>query len=133
MRTWIWATALGAAAIVLAGSVWAWDQHLDFAQTQRFGKSPGLAVAHEGGFGNQSFCHVIQGVAPAAHHDLLGRMWQDEHLLWEDVVIRQSAGEFQHGRAGPVQVGDKVCGLAFGESTFYTYRPTGEALWTEIA
>jgi hypothetical protein len=75
-----------------------------------YGSTPGIQFGEQVADEGQTSCIWINYVAPPAHHDYFGRVWQDEHLLWDEVEIRERwNGTWDHGMTGPMRVGDEIC------------------------
>lgn len=75
-----------------------------------YGSTPALAIGETIGPGALTSCVYITGITAPAHHDWLGRVWQDEFLLWDDVeIVERWNGTWEHGMSGPMKVGDQIC------------------------
>lgn len=91
-----------------------------------YGDTPRIGVqkdpANEG-------CQVITSVAPKARYDWRGKTWQDVSLGWETIRIEMgfsgSKVRVSHENRGPIETGDKVCGLDSSLPVFWIYEPEG--------
>lgn len=73
-------------------------------------QTPALQIGYEVTGGMTTRCIWINTIFPPAHHDWLGRIWQDEFLMWDDVeIVERWNGTWEHGMSGPMRVGDEIC------------------------
>ena len=125
---WQWFVAVAIVVMLtLAGTAMAWDKRLRSLMHATYGASPSLGISFLEN--SEGTCHEIVVVHPPAHYNWLGRIWQDESLPWEDVLIQHPPPqEFRHDHSGPVKVGDVVCGFGEVSDIRYVHRPTGIVL-----
>jgi hypothetical protein len=107
-----------------------WSVHLGHEFTNKYGgREP--AIGTDGMRTNplrpDEVCVEIRDVIPNAHYNWFGHMWQDEYILWEDVSWALNNTAVEHGRTGPMKVGEDIC-WPKGKFLSLTYRPDGTTL-----
>lgn len=119
------------AALVLAGGLCSWALYLRDTARERFGSAPllGFEYDEEASLATSSTCERVASISPPYHWNLLGQMWQEDSIHWEDVqTLSPAPQEFEHGRTGVMKIGDVVCGWATTGWGASVYRPTGSVL-----
>lgn len=97
----------------------------------KYGDTPGLftVIVSES---ESEACERIEVISPKAHYNIWGDIWQDSHILWEDVRVENRLGDavaaIPHERSGPMQVGDVLCGFRQGWSWIWVYEPEDKVL-----
>lgn len=98
-------------------------------QEKTYGPSPALAIGELVGAKGRTSCIEITGITPPAHHDWLGRIWQDEFLMWDDVkIVERWNGTWNHGMSGPMKIGDEIC--AVPKYHVWVYEPEDKIFLT---
>lgn len=57
-------------------------------------------------------CYRVEHLNPPVRWNWRGEMWQEPYFLWEDIRLLSPAPDtvLSHSHAGPVKIGDIVCG-----------------------
>lgn len=126
-RTAIAVSVLAVLAVVLTPLIGAAIGH--GRMNAAYGDTPRLGVEKSD---VDADCQVVTSVTPKARYNWLGQTWQDETLQWDAIVIEVGyAGSqriVQHEKAGPITVGDRVCGLAHDLPAIWIFEPDGIVL-----
>lgn len=122
--------AIGVVFLALALS--AWSLYLSNATREKFGAAPLIGFAYDEpmSLASGKTCQRVAAVSPPHHWNLLGEMWQEDAIDWEDVqTLSPAPQKLEHGRTGPVRVGDIVCGWVQTGWKAAIYTPTGDVLY----
>lgn len=112
-----WRAMLLIGLVIVTSTLSAWALYLDHETGKRYGTTPGLNLALDP---QRLDCTEVLEVIPKAHWRIWGAIWQEPTFPWEHIRIEESDGTvFAHGHAGPVRVGDRVCGLSNEENWVY--------------
>lgn len=107
-------------------------EKLEQRTIREFGHTPGLFTTVVEA-SDETWCERIEVIGPKAHYNFWGEIWQDSYISWEQVQIRGSAigstKYLDHGRMGPMKVGDILCGFSRGMSWEWIYEPDGTVMF----
>ena len=96
-----------------------------------FGETPDLGVRYSR-LPGETDCQEVTAVLPKAHFNWKGETWQDSSLNWQDVRIEYETGNgwnpIPHGKSGPIEIGQKACGLSSEERWRWVYIPDEKTL-----
>lgn len=122
-------------ALLLLGAGLGWDMYqtsLYWRAREKFGLAPVFfwkyAEADSRARGEK--CYLVGAATAHVHWNWRGEMWQDPYFLWEDITLLSPAPDtvLEHGRTGPVRVGDVVCGWSEYGWLATIYEPDGSLL-----